>query len=207
MRHAYVDRRDNPTGQGLELLREFARVVTEAQPEWWLLENVATVPDVQIAGYVWQRIDIDQAWYAPVSRLRHIQFGSRRGKFLQIPRGTRNPNCEPCALACDDRPWEVVRRLQGLPDDYELPGFTREAAVRAVGNGVPIVMGRVLARAVLVAYGHDCAAGRVTDWAAAKSLLVCCCGCGRLLTGRQRYASPRCRKRAERARRMGSTDG
>jgi primosomal protein N' (replication factor Y) len=35
----------------------------------------------------------------------------------------------------------VVRRLQGLADDYELPGFTRAAAVAAAGNGVPIVLG------------------------------------------------------------------
>jgi DNA (cytosine-5)-methyltransferase 1 len=194
-------RRFEPTGYGLEMLGEFVRVVHEAAPEWWLLENVATVPDVRIAGYSWQRIDVDQAWYAAVSRLRHIQFGSRTGRTLQIPRGTRAADCEPCALACDDRPWPVVRRLQGLPDDYELPGFTRAAAVAAVGNGVPIVLGRVLARAVLAAYGHECGTQAVTDWEAVAALLRCACGCGRIVHGRHRYDSACCRKRAERARR------
>lgn len=196
-------RRSEPTGEGLELLGEFRRVVTEARPEWWLCENVATVPDVRVDGYGWQRIDVDQAWYAPVSRLRHIQFGSRDGRTLQIPRGTRHPDCEPCALASDDRPWEIVRRLQGLPDDYELPGFTRAAAVAAVGNGVPIVLGRVLAAAVLAAYGMSAGSDKSdgSDWSDWSDLLSCHCGCGRRVTGRQRYASPACRKRAERARR------
>lgn len=194
-------RRSEPTGAGLEMLVEFRRVVTESAPEWWLLENVATVPDVRIDGYGWQRIDVDQAWYAHVSRLRHIQFGSRDGRTLQIPRGTRHPDCEPCALASDHRPWEVVRRLQGLSDDYELPGFTRAAAAAAVGNGVPIVLGRVLAAAVLAAYGHEPAAWSVTPSPAVESLILCRCGCGRRVTGRQRYYSAACRKRAERARR------
>ena len=136
-----------------------------------------------------------------MSRLRHVQFGSRDGRTLQIPRGTRHPDAEPCALACDDRPWEIVRRLQGLPDDYELPGFTREAAVKAVGNGVPLVLGRVLARAVLAAYGHELAARSVTPEADVASLILCHCGCGRRVTGRHTYDSAACRKRAERARR------
>ena len=39
-------RRDEPTGYGLEMLAEFIRVVTEANPEWWLMENVDRVPTV-----------------------------------------------------------------------------------------------------------------------------------------------------------------
>lgn len=32
-------RRCPPTGEGVELVGEFVRVVTKAQPEWFLLEN------------------------------------------------------------------------------------------------------------------------------------------------------------------------
>ena len=39
-------RRIAPTGYGVEMLEQFARCVTEAQPEWWLMENVARVPSV-----------------------------------------------------------------------------------------------------------------------------------------------------------------
>lgn len=37
---------------------------------------------------------------------------------------------------------------QGLPPDFDLPGFTLKGKCQAVGNGVPIAMGRAIARAV-----------------------------------------------------------
>lgn len=39
-------------------------------------------------------------------------------------------------------------RLQGLPEGYELPGFTVDGALKAIGNGVPLPLGRAMARAV-----------------------------------------------------------
>ncbi|WP_145979719.1 hypothetical protein [Chelatococcus daeguensis] len=39
-------------------------------------------------------------------------------------------------------------RLQGLPDDFDLPPFTVAAKVKAVGNRVPLAMGRAVAQAV-----------------------------------------------------------
>src|ERR1041384_3867095 len=44
-------RRRPPTGHGERMLRHYARVVPEADPAWWLLENVPGVPDLQIPGY------------------------------------------------------------------------------------------------------------------------------------------------------------
>ena len=49
-------RRTPPTGEGLELLAHFARIVEECQPAWALLENVPTVPDVTLPGWSHQRI-------------------------------------------------------------------------------------------------------------------------------------------------------
>jgi DNA (cytosine-5)-methyltransferase 1 len=43
------------------------------------------------------------------------------------------------------------KRLQGLPADFDLLGFTVTAKVRAIGNGVPLPMGRAVARAVKAA--------------------------------------------------------
>jgi hypothetical protein len=60
---------------------------------------------------------------------------------------------------------------------------------RAVGNGVPLQLGRVIARAV--------AAWALTD----RAVRVCLCNCGRPVTGRQRLATAACRKRMERRRR------
>lgn len=42
-------------------------------------------------------------------------------------------------------------RKQGLPENYDLPPFTVSAKVAAVGNGVPLPMGRAIAKAVKAA--------------------------------------------------------
>lgn len=44
--------------------------------------------------------------------------------------------------------FENHKRLQGLPADFDLPGFTVRAKVAALGNGVPLPMGRAIAKAV-----------------------------------------------------------
>ena len=43
---------------------------------------------------------------------------------------------------------QQICRLQGLPDDFELPNFTIGGAISAVGNGVPLPLGRAIAGAV-----------------------------------------------------------
>jgi DNA (cytosine-5)-methyltransferase 1 len=80
-------------------------------------------------------------------------------------------------------------RLQGLDRPVTLPGWSRDAKFRAVGNGVPLPMGRVLAAAVLAASPRDSAG---TD---------CVCGCGRRVTPPAIQATAACRKRMERRRR------
>ena len=53
-------------------------------------------------------------------------------------------------------------RLQGLPEGWDLPPFTVEAKIRALGNAVPMPMGRAVAQAVSRAWqsgergGGDC---------------------------------------------------
>jgi len=202
-------RRAAPTGYGLEMLEEFARVVTEAKPEWWLMENVARVPTVtKLPGhifaelghsYVTQRLDINQGWYCDVTRLRHIQFGSQSGRLLNVTRRLVSPGSHGAALASDDRPFSELCRLQGLPEDFNLPPFLVNEKKRAVGNGVPLPMGRVLAQAIIEAYEKPVViqrdfAGRVTPDK------KCLCGCGRPVTGKARYYDYSCRKRAQRQR-------
>jgi DNA (cytosine-5)-methyltransferase 1 len=209
-------RRVEPTGYGREMLDEFRRVVECAMPEWWLLENVARVPDVRIGGYHRQRFGLDQGWFEPVSRLRHFQYGVRIesseksldafARLLNPPKLPLRRDCVPGALASDDRPSSVLARLQGLPDDFDLPGMTEAGKRAAIGNGVPLVLGRVLARMVCEVWGLPCdfaAESPVTELVAESCR--CACGCGRILTGRRKYASPACRKRAERARTRGGS--
>ena len=195
-------RRTEPSGYGQAMLREFARCVRQGEPEWWLMENVARVPNVKIGGYTWQRFESDQGWFMRVSRLRHWQFGSRSGILLDPPRGRLLPGCEPAALANDGRTFREVCRLQGLSDDFDLPAFTVEAKVAAVGNGVPLVMGRAVARAVRRAYGMPLGGTlKSIEQAAAEADNACdrrrCkCGCGRVIRCRHGlYFGPACRKR------------
>lgn len=201
-------RRVPPTGYGLEMLAEFARCVTAAQPEWWLLENVARVPDVTelchelSLSYVTQRLDINQGWFCDVTRLRHIQFGSKSGRLINVTRRQVTGAKHGAAVASDDRPFAELCRLQGLPDGFDLPPFLASEKKRAVGNGVPLVMGMSLAHAVIEAYRGD-----VTTQATQLTLAgqvtrtdVCACGCGRPVTKPARYAAPACRKRAQRKR-------
>ena len=49
--------------------------------------------------------------------------------------------------------FERLKSAQGLPADFDLPPFLVEAKCRAVGNGVPLPMGRAIARAVKEAIG------------------------------------------------------
>ena len=187
-------RRAPPTGYGVRMLNEFARVVTEAQPLWWLMENVPGVPDVHISGYLVQRFNLF-AWEfgCRQRRNRSFQFGSRDGLPLVIARGTQSHfgRLASAVLAKDGRRnFSDLCELQGLPRWFNLPGLSRTAKYRAVGNGVPVPMARGVAEAI-----RDRV---VTD------LRLCVCGCGRPLHGpaRQKAATAACRKRIKRSRRQ-----
>ena len=47
--------------------------------------------------------------------------------------------------------------LDGVPDGFEIPPFTVRATLHAIVNGVPLPMGRAIARAVKAAM-QECAA-------------------------------------------------
>ncbi len=188
--------RDRPVlnnSYGFKMLNEFKRVVLECDSTWVLLENVSSVPNLFIDGYHHQRIDINQSWYENVNRLRHIQFYHKEEKTLQINRNVtlQRDKLLSCALASDSRSFSELKKLQGLSDYYDLPSFNVAGKKKAVGNGVPLSVGRVLAKAVT-----DLVEKAVTD-----RLKICLCGCGRNVTSqRAKYYDYSCRKRAERKR-------
>jgi len=197
-------RRAKPTGYGEAMLREFLRIIDESQPEWWLMENVSRVPDMRISGWSHQRFDINQSWYCDVTRLRHIQFGSKSGRLLVVTRRpvtTSNVTHRGAALASDDRPFSELCELQGLPDNFDLPPFLAVEKKRAVGNGVPLQMGRALAQAVSDAYCDGSVTVQTTlfDEVPIQNG-ICKCGCGRPVTGKAKYYDYSCRKRAQRKR-------
>jgi len=181
-----------PSGYSLEMLHEFERVVSESAALWFVLENVPRVPDVSIPGYSVQRFDLNaRECGMRQRRLRHFQFGSLDGSILVPIRVAAVGKSERIALATEGakkgrRGWADFCELQGLPRDFDVSLSVVEK-YKAVGNGVPVPMARVIARAVR---------GRLLSWFGN----LCLCGCGRLVSGRQVMALPACRKRMERRR-------
>jgi len=193
-----------------EMLIEFLRVVAECEPDWFLLENVKSVPNVTellndcsyfdnktvtvLRKYSHQRFDINQGWYDNFSRLRHIQFCSKNDLYLNIPRGKMNNIKGGCALASDSRSFRELCLIQGFSDTYDLPDFTVKGKKKVVGNGVPLSIGRVLAYAVKSVTDQE-------DKSLTHLHKICLCGCGRIVTRqRAKYYDYSCRKRAERTR-------
>ena len=182
-----------PTNYSDKMLDQFVRIVEATKPEWWLMENVARVPDRMIWGYSWQRIDLRASEFGlKQSRLRHFQFGHRNGYVLTVKRGQqKNGDLARCALASegkrrlDRRNWQDFCELQGLPRDFELPGLSVSGKYAAVGNGVPVPMARAVAEGI-----QQLRVG----------VRVCACGCGREVSGRQKSAGAACRKRLQRHR-------
>ena len=185
-------RRRPPTGYGLAMVREFARAVTEAEPDWFLMENVPSVPSMAIHGYTIQRFNLYAVEFGCLqTRNRAFQFGRRSGPPLCIPRGTQSQPGRRAAtvLAKDHRSLSRLKKYQGLPSSFTLPGYSVTMKKVLIGNGVPVPMAEAVAVAI-----RD----RGVTMATSR---LCGCDCGRELKGRQLYATPACRKRIERSRR------
>jgi len=184
-------RRDAPTGYGVEMLSEFARCVTAAAPEWFLLENVPGVPSIEIPGYKVQRFNARASEFGGKQhRLRTFQFGSCDGAPLVLLRPVTKPIAtEAAALASKHggRSWAKFCELQGVPEDFlsDSP-FTKAGKYRAVGNGVFVRLARAVAIAI--------ATRHVTRER------TCICECGRPVKPGATLATAACRKRMQRRR-------
>jgi len=95
----------------------------------------------------------------------------------------------------DNRSFKTMCEIQGLPSNFDLPFLSLEGKKQAVANGVPLPMGNYLANLInSTLYGID------KPVEERKEFRRCGCGCGRIVTGRQNYSGPTCRKRAQRKR-------
>lgn len=192
-------RRTAPTGNGVAMLREFLRIVAEAQPRWFLIENVPRVPDVAVAGYAVQRLDVWAVEFGLTQlRCRHIQFGSLDGDIIRPVRAAvtghgavrtvTHQACQCTAMPGRAGRLAEARRRQGIPAYWRWPAISAGKLRLMVGNGVPFPMAAALAAAVALRSafvpGQDCE-----------------CRCGRSVAGsHRRYATAACRKRAQRLR-------
>lgn len=188
----------NPGSYSNEMLDEFVRVVAAADPHWFLFENVVTAPDVFVPGYEQQRFSLDLAWFSPFSRRRDFIFGSRTGHLLN-PMVSANGTTQGSAVTgSDERSFAACCEIQGLPKGFDVPFFSLDGKKQAVANGVPLAMGRYIARHIAeTIYGAGQGDRRLDQSAQCRR---CQCGCGRIVVGRAQYSGAACRKRAQRLR-------
>lgn len=137
------------------LFYEFERVIDAARPKWWLMEAVR--PHPEIGGHI---LTLNNRWLGePQRRQRYFHSNLDLERHIEVVI-FENPEYKRIVLAghggkegtvyrrMATYSWPEMCRLQGLPDDYDLPGLTRQAKREAVGNAVPLPMARALARAV-----------------------------------------------------------
>lgn len=161
------------------LIPEFCRCVIEASPEWFLMENVREAEEPIAPGWAVARYDVcDNEVGGITQRRRRFWFGSRSALCLSIDRVpgilfperavTRNvriPKARHFAKARargggvlpGDGEYASISRvceLQGLPGSFPDRGpFRRESLRLMLGNGVPLPMGRAVAKAIKRALG------------------------------------------------------
>ncbi len=160
------------------LIPEFERVVSEAAPEWFLMENVKEAPTPAVAGYMVNTLMLNNRWIgAKQHRLRQFCFGTGDGRALPIEVVIFEHPLREETVTSDERRVRIAKRpatvlaghgpvgrernyqehlplaeaceLQGLPRDFlDDSPFTAHGKRHAVGNGVPLPMGRAIAKAV-----------------------------------------------------------
>lgn len=160
------------------LIPEYERCVAEAAPSWWLMEEVTGAPIPSVPGYTAESIILSPRDLGdPQSRERQITVGVREGLpaigltgRLPALAGSQEPPTP--SVTGSGTKWETARdghrgrpagswcwataarsaETQGYPGlDAQLREtglWTASGVCRALGNGVPRVMGAALATAI-----------------------------------------------------------
>lgn len=159
-----------------DLIPEVERCVAMAQPRWFAMEEVDGAPLPVVPGYQVHAQMVRDVWVGGnTQRQRRISFGTAEGVHLRIEQVALHTQEPLPAITASGSTWVPVRLggsakpkttrgriygdksaaffdqakvAQGLPADFDLPSFTVRAKVKAIGNGVPLAMGRAIARAV-----------------------------------------------------------
>lgn len=176
-----------------DLIPEFERIVGEARPAWFLMENVERAPLPRVDGYTVRDEIVNNRWCGgEQNRVRRFCFGTTEGRRLGVatealePVGykhavTTNSGGRRKVLVLDAegrargnqghadehrlqyRSIEEMAADQGVPAEFvaaltEHGAFTARALRTGIGNGVPLPMGRAVARAVMAAVAGRAAA-------------------------------------------------
>lgn len=154
------------------LIPEFERCVSEAQPMWFVMENVRRAPMPSVEDYEVHARLLNNRWFGAIqNRVRRFSFGWRGALRKLFPQeyALLHPIKKRAVLAsdgkrggcgstfpsrrgkmgCEKFTLKQARELQGLPEDFlAWAPFTKEGSYRVIGNGVPLPMGIAIAKAV-----------------------------------------------------------
>lgn len=171
---------------------EFERVVAEARPSWFLMENVEAAPVPSVDGFDVTSELVRDVWVGgETNRLRRFSLGYVAQKNWRLtlnieaaalhaveahPAVCSDARVQPVAIGGSGKrkakpgvpasrvtsgngprlPLDEMIRRQGAPPDLfaESP-FTDTAMRKMIGNGVPLPMGRAIAKAVKRAMGYE----------------------------------------------------
>jgi DNA (cytosine-5)-methyltransferase 1 len=152
------------------LIPEYERIVGEARPAWFVMENVANAPVPSVVGYEVIAMLLNNRDLGEVqSRLRRFSFGvpGRRMRlsvdtvafhnleFAQTVTsansGERRTHAKKSSGGAIPR-YSVAeaRQLQGVPVDFldDRCPLTEKGKLKVLAQGVPLPMGRAIANAV-----------------------------------------------------------
>jgi len=168
--------------KAINLIPEFERVVKAASPEWYLMENVTAAPTPRIEGYAGLTFRLNSRWLGMEQhRIRKFSYGIKGNKpidlrhFIELSimdnrqwaptvcaSGSTKPGAPKDELTrLKYHGWKTAEslreslRLQGLEENFcdDMP-FTLLGKHKVIGNGVPIPMGRAMARAIFNSKGE-----------------------------------------------------
>lgn len=165
------------------LIPEFERVVSEARPQWFVMEEVPDAPTPTVDAYGVHSFLLNNRQLGErQNRVRRWSFGwrgerrvlavetvvfenqeyeyaatgrgdfIRRGPMITIGGSGRRKKDRMSRMGYRNKAaFPALCEQQGLPCGFALPDFTARARLQAVGNGVPLPMGRAIAKAVRLA--------------------------------------------------------
>ncbi len=137
-----------------DLIPEFRRIVKEARPSWYVMENS---PHAYAPFEDAPMLRINNAWLGE-SQNRERCFWSNLVLRVDVPAlmsvGSGDERAVSGKGAVDWKGSRAKEPRRSLADMLTLQGFAK----KMVGNGVPLPMGRAIAKAVERAMGYNIAA-------------------------------------------------
>jgi DNA (cytosine-5)-methyltransferase 1 len=149
------------------MIPEFARIVEETKPKWWVMENV---PNAPLPDLTPRYSNIANAYYFGSVQVRNRRITSNLPLRLEYAKELY-PNPIPCVTATEFKgcatdsrrasrafgrrlTLDEMKWAMGV-EEVNLEALSKEYQYRVLGNSVPLPLGRVIAKAVKEFYEEN----------------------------------------------------